>query len=373
MYNIGFIIEQALGHVTHTKNLRINVPKDKTISPTWMLPEWQRTGWRSKIPVYNNNWTLQAGLQTRQMLAQNAPQSKFDVLFFHTQITAVLAQDWLQKIPSVVSLDATPIQYDALGASYNHEPGPDWLENWKWRLNRDCYRKARHLVVWSEWVKNSLVGDYEVPADKITVIPPGVNVAEWTYPTQRQYHHSGPVKILFVGGNFARKGGHELLAAFRTIRDRMWALPGSGSQTAVELHIVTRDKVETEPGVYVYNNMKANMPELKQLYFDCDIFCMPTYGDTIPLVYSEASASGMAVIGSDIAAISEILVEDETGYVVTPGAVEQITAVIERLVLDPNLRMRIGQAAHQRVAKRFDAPSNTIKLLNLLKDVADNK
>jgi hypothetical protein len=59
---------------------------------------------------------------------------------------------------------------------------------------------------WSEWAKLGLVQDYDVPADKITVIPPGVNVHEWLRPMPR-VPHADPVKILFVGGDIERKGG----------------------------------------------------------------------------------------------------------------------------------------------------------------------
>ena len=84
-------------------------------------------------------------------------QIKLDALFFHTQVPAVLAQSWLRKIPGIVSLDATPLQYDELGAFYKHKQGPAWLENWKWRLNRDCFRSARRLVAWAEWTKLGFV------------------------------------------------------------------------------------------------------------------------------------------------------------------------------------------------------------------------
>lgn len=41
MYNIAFIIEQALGHRTHGQNLHTLVPQDPEINPYWALPVWQ--------------------------------------------------------------------------------------------------------------------------------------------------------------------------------------------------------------------------------------------------------------------------------------------------------------------------------------------
>ena len=209
-YKFGFVLEQSLGHVTHAKNLLTNVARDPEVHAHWGLIDFEAIGIAGRIPLYRSNWTMRAGVRAYQEVARMNRKTRLDALFFHTQVPAVLAQRWLRKIPGIVSLDATPRQYDELGAFYKHEQGPAWLEAWKWRLNRDCFRSARRIVAWAEWTKLGLVNGYEVPADKITVIPPGVNVREWRRPIPR-VPHTGPVKILFVGGDLERKGGLVLL------------------------------------------------------------------------------------------------------------------------------------------------------------------
>ena len=366
MYRIGFIIEQALGHITHTKNLQANVPKDGEIKALWGLPRWQTEGWLGKMPVVKSNWTVQAGLQARRLVRDMQQQGPLDALFFHTQVTAVLAQNWVRRIPSVVSLDATPKQYDSLGEFYAHEPGPAWLEQRKWELNRDLFRSARHIVSWSKWARQGLADEYEVPSTKVTVIPPGVTVQEWHRPVPRQ-PHNGPVKILFVGGNLERKGGLLLLEAFRQLRSEH----EQGRLPAVELHLVTRDQVEKEPCLYVYNEMQANSAPLKQLYFDSDIFCLPTFGDCLPMVLSEAGATELPVVSTDVAAIPEIVEDGVTGFIIPPGDTRAITAALRRLVQDPVLRQQQGQRARQLVDEQFDAAKNAFRLLALLKQIVD--
>ena len=252
LYRIGFIIEQALGHITHGQTLQTNVAYDSAVEAYWGLPAWRKDGVVGRIP----NWTVQAGWQTRQFLANIHQQTDLDALFFHTQVTAVFATNWIKKIPSIISLDATPKQYDELGQYYAHESGPAWLERLKWKLNCNAFNAARHIVTWSTWAKDGLVADYAIPAAKITVIPPGVNVKSWTRPTPR-HHDNDAVKILFVGGNLKRKGGLLLLEAFRNLRQ---------SYAALELHLVTKDKVPHEPGLFVYGDMQPNSTPLKQLY-----------------------------------------------------------------------------------------------------------
>jgi glycosyltransferase involved in cell wall biosynthesis len=373
-YKIGFIIEQALGHVTHGKNLQVNVPKDNSVEAHWGLPAFETSGIASKIPVYKSNWTVRAGLRTRRLVAEMNKQTELDALFFHTQVTAVLATNWVKRIPSIVSLDATPLQYDSLGEFYEHEAGPTWLEKMKWRLNRDCYRAARHLVTWTAWTKQGLVDDYEVEADKVTVIPPGVNTSDWYRPTPRQltYNHQ-PVKILFVGGNLERKGGLLLLEAFRTLRQSFAALDGAKAGIDVQLHLATRDQVPEEPGLFVYNDMQANSQPLKQLYHECDIFCLPTYGDCLPMVLSEAGAAGLPTVSTQLAGIPEIVREGETGFLVARGDVPALTQALRKLIDNPALRLQFGERAVQVVTDNFDAERNTFRLLDLIKHIVDEE
>jgi glycosyltransferase involved in cell wall biosynthesis len=358
-YEFGFILEQSLGHVTHAKNLLINVARDPEVHPYWGLIDFEASGVAGKIPVYKSNWTVRAGVRAHREVARMNKQTKLDALFFHTQVPAILAQRWVRKIPSIVSLDATPLQYDELGASYKHAKGPAWLEAWKWRLNRDCFRYVRRLVAWSEWTKIGLVRDYDVPADKIAVIPPGVNVDEWRRPTPR-VPHADPVKILFVGGDLERKGGLVLLEAFRALR-----------HLRLELHLVTKARLPPEPGVFIYNNLEANSQPLKDLYHSCDIFALPTFGDTFAMVLSEAGASGMAIISTRMAAIPELVRNGETGVMVPTGDVVSLTQALRDLATNPTLRITLGERAMAHVSRHYDAPTNASRLLGLLKAEAN--
>jgi len=358
-YTFGFLLEQSLGHITHSKNLLTNVALDPEVHAHWGLIEFEATGIAGRVPVYKSNWTVRAGVRAYRELARMNRRAKLDALFFHTQVPAILAQRWLRKIPGIVSLDATPRQYDELGAFYQHEQGPGWLEAWKWRLNRDCFRSARRLVAWSEWTKLGLVQDYEVPDDKITVIPPGVNVREWRRPMPR-VPHADPVRILFVGGDLKRKGGLVLLEAFRALR-----------HLGLELHLVTKDCLPPEPSVFIYNNLQANSQPLKDLYHTCDIFALPTFGDCLPMVLSEAGASEMAIISTNVAAIPEIVGNGETGLTVSAGDAVSLTQALRDLATNPTLRMTLGERAKAHVSRHFDAPTNASRLLGLLKTEAN--
>lgn len=367
MYRIGFIIEQVLGHATYSQNLQKNVAQDPTVAAQWGLPSWETDG----IARFFTNWTLRAGWQARQSIAAMQRQAPLDAVLFHTQVTAVLAQHWLKRIPGIISLDATDIQYDSLGEFYHHTQGPLWMRQWKHRLYRNCFREASHIVTWSEWAKQGLIDDYGVLADKITVIPPGVNVQEWNRPQPRRKKKDSPVKILFVGGNFKRKGGFILLEAFRMLRQELAASENAKVPKNIELHLVTQSNVSPEPGVHVYRDMHPNSAPLKQLYYASDIFCLPSYGDFLPMVLSEASATGLPTISTQVAAIPEITRDGETGFLIPVGDVLALKSKLKNLIQNSELRFLQGERATALVKAQFDAQKNAVKLLELLKQTAD--
>ncbi len=362
VYRIGFIIEQALGHVTHGRNLEAAVRQDPSVDAQWGFPAQATAGIGARLPFFRSNWTLQAGWRTRRLLAAMDRLGRLDALFFHTQVPAVLSPDWLKRIPSILSLDATPRQYDAMGRQYGHAVAAEWLETWKWRLNRHCYRAARRLVTWSEWARRGLIEGYGVPAEKVTVIPPGVDTRAWAAPAPRRRPSAAPVRILFVGGDYARKGGPLLLEAFRALR-RQWP--------RIELHVVTPQRIAREPGVCSYHDLPPNHPKLKALYFESHIFCLPSLADCLALAVLEAGAAGLPAVATRVGALGEAVLDGETGFLVPPRDVRVLVEALSRLVEDPDLRLRQGARAVAHVRLNFDSRRNTRRLLDLLKRTAD--
>ena len=358
-YRIGFVIEQALGHHTHALNLRQTVPEDDEVDAEFGLVPWSVRGAARFIPVYRSNWTLRAGLRARRLLRGMQRAAPLDALVIHTQVPAVLALDWLRRVPTLVSLDATPIQYDELGTAYGHGAGPAWLEHLKWRLNRAVFQRARHVVAWSQWARAGVVEGYAVAPERVSVIPPGVPTANWTRPAPRG-QTDAPIRVLFVGGDAERKGGLLLLEACRRLR----------LQLPLELDLVTRSRVAEEPGVRVHGGIQANSSELRELYHRADIFCLPTGGDCLPLVLAEAAASGLPLVATALAGIPEIVRPGDTGLLVERGDLTSLVDALKRLALDRDLRLAMGARARALAMSEHDSATNARRLLALVKRIA---
>ena len=343
------MLEQTLGHVTHGKNLERLLPEVPGFAVEFAHVPFDVTGWRSLVPGFGN-WTMRAGIRGRRAVRRH---ERPDVMIVHTQVPAVLMGRALTRVPTVVSLDATPKQYDSLGEHYAHPVGPELVERLKMRLNQRCFGLARHLVTWSEWTKRSLVDDYGVDETKITVIPPGVDSARWAKSPDTTTD-DGVVRILFVGGDLRRKGGHHLLEAFAELRRRHGAV--------VELHLVTTSRVDAADGVQVYATMTPNSEELIDLYHRCRVFCLPTLGDCLPMVLPEAGAAGLALVATDVGAIGEVVRDGETGLLVPTGDIPALVDALDRLVVDDGLCDELAANAARLIRSEHDAAKNAGRL-----------
>jgi glycosyltransferase involved in cell wall biosynthesis len=263
----------------------------------------------------------------------------------------------------VVSIDATPEQYDELGAQYAHEVGSPAVERAKHRANELCFRRAASIVSWSRWARTGLERGYGIPAARVSVIAPGVDLARWRRP-ETLGRGEGPLRVLFVGGDLERKGGTVLLEAARRLRH----LPGSPDFV---VDLVTTGEVEAERGVVVHRGLTPNDPALIELYHRADVFCLPTAGDCLPMVLAEAGAAGLPLVSTPVGGIPEIVRPNCSGELVPPGDSAALAAVLGRLLAEPTYRHRLGEGAHALVATDHDAARNAARIVALVVDTLD--
>jgi glycosyltransferase involved in cell wall biosynthesis len=197
------------------------------------------------------------------------------------------------------------MQLDAMAKEYEHRLDRTVAVRWlKYRWNRRVYARAAAHAPWSRWVADSLVRDYGVSAERIEVIPPGIDTALWT-PGD---HGSGTVRVLFVGGDFNRKGGDDLLAA-------MAALPHRN----IELHLVTQSAIRRQPGVTVYEGLTPNSAELRDLYRTSEVFVPTSRSETFGIAAIEAGAAGLPLVLSTVGDLAELVLDGVTGFSVRPN------------------------------------------------------
>ena len=316
------------------------------------------------VPLLRGNWSVRASWRARRALGAALARHAHDAVVFHTQVTSLFSMPVIRRLPSVVSLDATPINYDTVGQHYNHRPaGQGLIDRQKYRMNRDIFHAAAGLVTWSEWARRSLANDYGVDPARVRVIAPGANPAYFDIGRRRAAREvdvaERPIRALFVGGDFRRKGGPALLECMR----------GSLADPR-ELHLVTREPVAPQPNVYVHHGVGPNSPELLQLFEAADVFVLPSLADCLAVVLMEATAAGLPVVTTDVGALREAVDEGESGIVVRPGDRQGLQQALETLIGDAGLRRQMGRAGYRLASGKFDARRNGRLLLDLVGELS---
>lgn len=354
-------MEQTLGHVTHAQNLRQAVATQSELAVTWFPIPFELGRGQRFLPGYRN-WSVRASLRARAGLARGVRTGVFDALLFHTQVTALFSAGAMRRVPSVISLDATPVNFDSVGAAYGHRPaGAGWLDALKHQMNQDRFQAAQALIAWSAWTAESLVSDYSVERERISVLAPGAAQPYFEIGDARTSRSAGePVRLLFVGGDFARKGGPLVLEAVRAARTRV----------PFEVHIVTRDRVPDIPHVITHHGVGPNSHELLRQFALADAFVLPSRGECLSIALMEAAAAGLPIITTDVGALREAAVDGQSALVVPAGDVASLRAAIERLVDDREMRERLGRAGNALAHEKFDAARNNRAILGIVSSVA---
>jgi glycosyltransferase involved in cell wall biosynthesis len=203
-----------------------------------------------------------------------------------------------------------------------------------WRqMERELYARADCNFVSSGFAAASLREDYGVPAERVEVVFSGCNTVA-AEPLPR----SGRV-ILFVGVDWERKGGPELVAAFREVRAEM---------PDAELWIVGCAPALAESGVRIFGRVSAD--EVADCYRRADVFCLPSRMDPSASVLAEAASYALPVVATAVGGNPERVSEGETGFLCEP---RELSERLLRLLRDAELRERFGKAGAAMVNERF--------------------
>ena len=301
--------------------------------------------------------TLQASLRARRALNVQLGAQPAAVIFVDSQASALLAARVTAAVPTVISIEATRHNHDALRG----RRGPLWrLLGWAADLlNRRAYARARALVASSHWVADSLIRDYRVKPEKVHVLRPGVDLS--TFRPASGAREPGPVRVLFVGADFLQRGGLDLLAAMGRLGER------------AELDIVSASAVgPLQPGLRwrVHHDLRPHSAELAGLYRRADIFALPSSCEDLATAIARAIACGLPVVACSTGATSELVIDGVNGFLVPPSDPLRLGRVIETLIDNPELRRTMGHKSLELAQQEHDSVRNIDSLFGLLRGAA---
>lgn len=287
-----------------------------------------------------------------QWLAATESPAPWDLV--HAHIVPVGLRGALRDVPLVLG---------------HHSGNLDLLRHYVGLSDHHCFRLGRRDAAWLKrlgadhdswaWERAQLVvvsshhaaalhRECGVPEAKLRVVPQGLEDPGEPAPWPQ---HEG-CRFAFVGQDFLRKGGAEVLTAFQQLR-----LGDPRVGLAVVSAAPEAEAAKGSPGVRWW----ARLPReevLGSVLPQAEVVLLPSHAEGYGLAAVEAMALGRPVIASRVGALPELVGEgpDAAGLLVPPGDASALARAMSELAFDPARRQALGAAARARFLARFAMP-----------------
>jgi colanic acid/amylovoran biosynthesis glycosyltransferase len=226
---------------------------------------------------------------------------------------------------------------------------------------------ARAVVTETDYAKKFLQERFPDRADKIYRIYNGLNLAEF----RRADFSSASPTIIAVGRLIDKKGFADLIHACRSLVER-----GKSFRCEIFGEGPLEEKLRRQiEELKLQNCVELPGPkpqhEIKRYLAAGTVFVLPSVidpeggMDNLPTVVMEAMATGLPVVSTAIGGIPEMVIDNETGFLVSAGDADGLADAIEKVIVDLSLAKKLGQAGHGRAETLFSIQKNVCSLLAL--------
>lgn len=227
---------------------------------------------------------------------------------------------------------------------------------------------SRVIITETDYSEKFLRERFPERADRIHRIYNGLNLAEFGHAN----FSSDPPLIVAIGRLIAKKGFASLIRACALLvkRGRSFRCEIFGEGP---LENELRAQIE-ELGLRELVQLPGPKPqhELRERLANASVFVLSSVPeadggmDNLPTVIMEAMATGLPVVSTRIGGIPEMVVDNETGFLVQPEDAVALAEAIERVTNDGSLGQKLGQAGYERAQKLFSIEKNVKELCALL-------
>jgi glycogen(starch) synthase len=321
-------------------------------------------------------------LHWRRNLASNLSHTRHtienfdpDLVFVHSMWNLAPAVPWLAE-----QLRPERVVYQMFGnwphtpsvhEQYWQSPANRWYMRWPkrmlgpvalWMLRQAPSPRQlqfRYVLAVSHAIRQELIEKTHITPENIHVIYNGINPAPFLRHSRldRPITNDEPPKILYAGGLSEHKGVHTLIEAFGRLQRQhdgqevTLTILGSGHP---DYEACLHRLVERE-GISSYVTFKSRVPREKvaSVLGEHDIFVLPSTYEPLARMLQEAMAAGLAVVGTDAWGTREVIIQNVNGRTFQPQDADGLARQLIRLINDPELRRRLGEAAQRTILERF--------------------
>jgi glycosyltransferase involved in cell wall biosynthesis len=221
-------------------------------------------------------------------------------------------------------------------------------------LEKEALALAKRVVVTSRITARTLVADFGVPREKITIAEPGTDPAP-----RAKGSSGGPIQLLSVGAIVPRKACDLLVRSLARLKYRDWRLSIVGPTDRSPEALAAVDAAIRDAGLGERIEITGSLDEkqLAEQYASADAFVIASLYEGYGMVLAEAMARGLPVVCTTGGAAAET-VPDGAGIKVPPADEAALTLALQRVLDDTDLRRRMADAswaAGQKLPRWEDA------------------
>jgi glycosyltransferase involved in cell wall biosynthesis len=236
-------------------------------------------------------------------------------------------------------------------------------------LLKKVLSSADYLTATSQFLGEKTIQLQPSIRDKLAIIPFGVKIPEF----KSAYLDKKQIKLIYIKVHAPRYGPDILVKAIYALiqqgMDISLTMAGSGEMTE-DLKKMT-EKLNMAARVSFVGFVDNR--QIPSLLAEHDIMVMPSLEESFGVAALEAASVGLPVIASDIGGVPEVVKDSETGILVKPGDIENLTAAIKKLAGDAELRKRMGTAGREFVRTNYDWEKNLDQMIDLYDRLINGK
>jgi len=231
------------------------------------------------------------------------------------------------------------------------------------RLLRRC-RKSVDWVVTTTRRDAELLVENGAPAERVRTVYLGVE--DRHFDPCPPSDEPRPRRVVISGRLVPYKRHRLFLEAFARVAERLpdveaWVVGGGAAEYVAELK-----QVADRLNIAQRTKFWGHCPDPIDLVRQCDVAVLSSEREPFGLVVIEAMAAGIPVVASAVQGPREILLDGETGYLIDSSDPSAYAAALAKLLADPDLRRRVGDAGRTAAFERFRVSANTAELEHLL-------
>jgi len=172
--------------------------------------------------------------------------------------------------------------------------------------------------------------------------------------------------ILFTGWLYRLKGVQLLIEAFGRLQHRFsefkLVIIGDGPYLEDLEKLAVSQKINK-----IEFTGSLSQEQVKNWMKKCWCFVLPSFSEGLGLVLLEAASLGKPLIGSDTGGIPEIIEDGENGFLIAPGSIEELTAVLAKIMSDKKLAISMGETGKRIAENKFSLEKYFMGYFNLIK------